>query len=812
MIDIRGFLRRGARTAAVGGLFCAAAVLSPAGAAEPQTHFTIPRQPLADALMEFARQANLQIFSPETDDTVWVAAPLEGHYAPEEALRRLLTGTGYTFVRTSDTYSIVPEKSQTPQGDAAPGGASNSAQPEKGADASSNASASGSSAQAGSLPPEIGVVRLQEVVVTAQKREQRLLEVPLSVSAFTGDAIERMGATELADFLQEAPGVTIVDSGDGNQSIVIRGIGSVNGDATVGYYLDELPFSLINLADLPNVRTFDLERVETLRGPQGTLYGAGSMGGTVRILTRNPDLQRFEVRSSLVGSSTTDGGENYQVHGAVNLPLVDGRLAFRGVASYEDWSGWVDSPVRKDVNDRRLQSYRGKLRFVPVEGLDIVLSGWFSRQEIGQSSTSLDDRRTNSTNEPQIRVDYDLFSAVVEYKAPAFSVVSATSYIDYTQSYFANLGLPTPVLFESPADNFSQEIRFASSSTGPFRWTFGGIYQDLTTDAFIGLPAGAPFFGPSLTAQSSESWAVFGEGTYAFLDGRLQATLGLRHFEDRRETVESTGLGTTGETKARFDSFSPRFNLAYRTQGGWLLYVNAAKGFRSGQTQLALPRLFDPSLPVGIDAETLWSYEVGAKADLLDGRLVVEAAAYRNEWDDLQTPVTVSVTPPFVGVINAGSASSTGFDFNVDYRPINGLTLRLNGNINDATYDEEVSDITGVIIRKGQRISGIAKHTLNASMSYSWPLGWTGGLAGTFGFVHLGAQYNSPRDSVGANSIGPGEDVTLINARVGIENDTWGLFLFGDNLTDTNHALTGKLPDAARPRPRTIGLNLTARF
>jgi outer membrane receptor protein involved in Fe transport len=774
----------------------------------PRQRYVIAKQPLAGALLEFARQSRIQIFSPETAESVLLAAPLEGTYSPEEALNRLLTGTGYTFVRNGDTFSIVRKReARTTSTETAARITQMSATTQLAA-----APMQSYSAPVESAGTEPVVNYLDEVVVTAQRRTQKLLDVPLAVTAFTGERIEQTGANELADFLQEAPGVTVVDAGDGNQSIAIRGIGSVNGDATVGYYLDELPFGLVNLADLPNVRAFDLERVEALRGPQGTLYGAGSMGGTIRILTRNADLNDFEVRTNVVGSTTADGGDNYQLHGAVNVPLVEGKLAFRGVASYEDWGGWVDSPRQKDINDRNMQSYRGKLRFAPTDALDITLSGWFSRQEIGQSSNSLRNRKTTSTNDPRIEVEYDLFSAVIDYQAPGVDILSATSYIDYHQNFFANLGLPAPVAFNSPADNFTQEVRLASRGDGAMRWTVGGIYQDLSTDAFIGLPAGFPFFGPSLTAQTSKSWAVFGEGTYAFLDGMLEATAGLRYFEDERETVETLGTTVTGRTIANFDSVSPRFNLAFKPAPGWLWYANVAKGFRSGQTQLATPRLFDPDLPLGIDAETLWSYEVGVKASLAGGRLVAEAAVYRNEWQDLQTPVSVSVSPPFVGILNVGSASSQGLDLSLDFQPLSGLNLRLNGNYNDATYDEDVADLTGIVIRKGQRISGVPKYTLNGSVSYGRALSSDGLLAGLRGFTYLGVQYNSPRDSVGANAIGRGEDVTLVNGRIGVEKDAWGLFLFVDNITDSNQAMTGQLPAATRPRPRTVGLNLRTHF
>ena len=199
------------------------------------------------------------------------------------------------------------------------------------------------------------VTSLEEVIVTALRREQSLLQAPIAVSAFDGDFLEDIGAHQLADFLLGAPGTTIVDTGTGDTQIYIRGMSSLHGDGAVGYYLDEVPFGFLGLSHVPDVRTFDLDRIEVLRGPQGTLYGASSLGGTVRIITNDPVFNEFQGKVDVFGSGSRDGGDNYGVKAAVNVPLLDDRLAMRLVATTETYDGWLDEPLfgEEKVNDRR---------------------------------------------------------------------------------------------------------------------------------------------------------------------------------------------------------------------------------------------------------------------------------------------------------------------------------------------------------------------------------------------------------------------------------------------------------------------------
>lgn len=663
---------------------------------------------------------------------------------------------------------------------------------------------------------------IEEVIVTAQKREERLMDVPISISAFTQGALYDAGADSLADFLQTAPGVGIVDGQSGTQNIQIRGINSVAGNSPVGYYLDELPFSYIGLSRVPDVRMYDVERVEILRGPQGTLYGDGSIGGTIRILTHEPELDTFSAGLDLMGSSIADGDSNSSFKGMLNVPVAEGKAAFRLVASVEDYGGWVDNTVsgESDQNERDITNFRGKFRFMPTDNLDIVLSAWHSEQETVGDTVALDDR-TSVDAVPSIDVEYDVFSATVRYGFEAFDLVSATSFMDYKEDRTTFLSIfPTPSVFFNPveSDVFSQEVRLTSNSEGNFRWTAGFIYRSMEQQSLSDIP---DFMLMQDQRFESDSYAIFGEATWTLLDNRMDVTLGLRYFEDDAFNTEPVDPGTlafiqmldpnfTGTVDQTFDSTNPRFNVSYRASENWLLYGNVAKGFRTGQSQpvitLLQAVLFGVQVPSGIDPETMWSYEIGTKGTFMDGRAQLEAALFYNDWDDIQ--VLVVVNPPVRGLVNGGTAKTQGVELGLTLLPLEGLQLKLAGSFTDAEFTEPVS---GVNIVDGSEIPNVPETTLSAAATYRWDIGGTS----LDGFAYGGIQYASARSDT-VNFAPDSDKTTKLDVRVGVEGEVWSAYLFADNLTDEDGAISpfslGSMGPAVRYQPRTVGLQISASF
>lgn len=663
-----------------------------------------------------------------------------------------------------------------------------------------------------SKPAERNAAGLEEIIVTAQKREERLLDVPIAMSAFSAEALADAGASQLADFLASSPGVGIVDDESGTQTIQIRGISSTFGNATVGYYLDELPFTYIGNSQVPDVRTYDLERIEVLRGPQGTLYGDGSIGGTIRILTRDPVLQQFQAGVDLDAMSTTNGDDSFAAKGMVNVPIGD-TAALRLVASYEDFGGWIDGPSGNDQNERDIDNYRGKFRWQPTENLDIVLGAWVVRNDTTGTSESLPDRTTPIPADT-FATDYDLYSATVRWSAPWFDVVSATSVMDYSNDSISELAGAPFTIFEDQ-DLFSQELRLTSTGDGIFRWTAGVFYRDIDRKTLVDLAA---FALTQDQTQQSKSWAAFGEGTWSLFDRKLDVTVGARYAEDDRlfkevidpatlEFIQSIEPDFKPVVKPKFDTFNPRLNVAYKINDSWMMYGNVAKGFRTGQAQpiisLVLAAFGGVDLPTSIDPEELWSYEIGTKGIFMDGRAVLEGAVFYNDWKDIQTLVTLSQQPRVAGLVNGGTAKTTGVELGLTLLPVDGLTLQFTGAYVDAKYTQ---DIAGTPVEDGDPIVGVPDTTFSASALYRWPM-----TASLTGFARGALQYTSEREDV-ASAFQPSEATTTLDLRVGVEGVAWGVYLYGDNVTNEYGAIdaTPLGPDgiANRFRPRSYGINV----
>ena len=659
---------------------------------------------------------------------------------------------------------------------------------------------------------------LEEIIVTAQKRDERLVDVPISITAFSNAMMVERGAAQLADFLQTAPGVGIIDSQSGTQNVQIRGINSTYGNAPVGYYLDEMPFTLVGNTQVPDVRTYDLERIEVLRGPQGTLYGDGSIGGTIRILTRDPELTAFAGEADLTGSSTNDGDGNWAAKGLLNVVLKEDVAAFRAVVSEEQYDGWIDNVTSgvEDQNERDITNFRGKFRWVPTDRLDIVLSAWHTEEDAVGDALARDD---GTTADPAAEYDteYDLYGATIRYRFDGFDLVSASTLMDYTGDSVTWIA----GLFEfsdlTDQDIFSQEIRLASTGEGNFRWTTGAFYRSMDRHTVALLPAFAITQDLNL---ESDSYALFGEGTWTTLEDRLDLTLGLRYFEDDRlyteevdpfllDLIQSIDPTFTGVVDENFDNVSPRFNLAYRFTDDWNMYANITEGFRTGQPQpalsLGLAALFGVDIPSGIDPETMWSYEVGTKGLFLDGRALFEAAVYYNDWKDLQVPVVV--TPQVRALVNGGTAVTQGIEMGITVNPAEGLSLSFAGSYTDAEFTESVP---GININDGDQIPNVPEVLLSASSTYRWPF-----TASLGGFLYGGIQYASERTDT-VNFAIDGDSTTRLDLRFGVESDSWSAYLFGDNVTDEDGAIapyySGAAGPATRLRPFTFGLQLRAWF
>ncbi len=804
-------------------LVMTAAVAATSALGQTAYRIDVPAQQLDEALRSVGRQTGTNvIFEPRVVRGLKASA-VAGELGTEDAIRQLLAGTGLSVQRISDDTVVVKragEEKSAPDAVGKPIAGLSSAGLRLARADGGGQSADEERTPANSTDASAGA-KVEEIIVTAQKRAELSRNVPLSVSAFTTKTLEDSGAARLADFLGTVPGVGIVDDERGTASVEIRGVNSTFGAALVGYYIDELPFSLLGNNFGPDVRTYDLERVEVLRGPQGTLYGDGSIGGTIRILTRDPDLQALHANVDLTGSSTSGGDGSYAAKGMLNVPLKENVLGLRVVASKEDFGGWVDNLTSgvENQNERTIGNYRAKLRFAPDDRLDVVLSAWRSEQDSDAEAVSFADG--TARRDPIVRAtDYDLYSATIRYHFSAFDLVSATSKMKYDQKA-AGFLFGGRLIINQAADVLSEELRFTSNSSGRFRWTGGLFYRKLEETSLFGLVI-PPVLNLNVPGGgTSESYAVFGEGTVA-LSGKLDLTFGLRYFNDDRADTSPVDPATLAQLRAvdptfspgkkvSFNTFNPRLNLALHPNADWLLYTNIAKGFRSGLIQgmssLTAAALNNINIPLGVEPETMWSYEVGAKGTLAGGRMLLEGAVYYNDWRDLQVNAVVDPISTVNGFLNGGDARIVGAELSATFLPVDGLTLRLTGGHLNAEF---IEDVPGTTIRKGERVNGVPETSASASATYRWPL-----TASLGGFVFGTVQYTSERTDI-VNVALPSDATTIAGLRVGVEQKSWSTYLFVDNITDEDGALdvyfSSYTGESTRPRPRTYGLNVRLDF
>ncbi|MCO8031280.1 TonB-dependent receptor [Brevundimonas diminuta] len=688
---------------------------------------------------------------------------------------------------------------------------------------------------------------LDEIIVTATRRNLRLSDVPLSIQAISGADLERQGAVNFADYGRTVAGVSFIDAGPGRSQIFIRGV-STGGDvdtgkeSTVGVYIDETPVT--EGSSQPDLKLYDIDHIEVLRGPQGSLYGSGSLGGTVRVLTNQPDFNGVSSYIQALGSSTHEGGSNGAVNGWVNLPIND-KLALRAVAYTLHNDGFLDNGFSgaRDINDEDTYGGRLALRFQPTEALNVVLTGLYQRSDIGAYNRVTDHFPDlvidQSAPEPSID-QHSIVNVKVDWDLGFARLTSSTSHFDRRRrfendiDYFleAGFGIPrgySPLTYE--AATTSQELRLASNGEGRLQWVAGAFYLH-RDDGFnqtiniLGTPPAATPGGNLYYADtrlSTEQLAGFGEVSYD-LSAALTATVGLRVSRTNRDTLsvrDGPALGGRSEISGDFDetSTTPKFNLSFKPNENSLFYVQAAKGFRIGGINPGLPPCGAGCVvPIGdtFGSDTLWNYEAGAKLNLLDRRLNVTAAAFYIDWTDIQ--LNVSRGDGFNGFMNAGDATTSGFEVEASGRISEHFRLGGQVTFTDAQLENLAPGVMGVAA-EGDRLPDVARW--NAAANAEW-----GTAVFDNGYVYVRGDFQYVGDRVSSLGVAslPLEAYTLVNLRVGLEMGGFEGAIFVTNLTDERAELSRSQVAGVRDGspivfdrytvnvPRTAGVSLSRRF
>ncbi|GAM97369.1 hypothetical protein U91I_00995 [alpha proteobacterium U9-1i] len=751
---------------------------------------SVQSQDLGNALNQLARQTNVQIvFRPELVRGKQ-AATLSGNLTPQQALDRMLTGTDLTYRTTGpNAYVILAQATTGPQ-------------PQSGADTSA---------------PQAE----EEIVVTAQKREERLQDVPMSVAVLGGQYLDQSTTQGITEELMRVPGVAAFNHTQAGGTVVtVRGVAAAGpvfaGSSPVSYYLDSVPFGLVQTAIAPDANAYDLERVEVLRGPQGTIYGANAESGVVRVLTHAADLTSFDLKGRVSTSGTEGGDESYRADVAINVPLIQDRLAARAVLGYQDLGGWVDYINHPNANDAQIRNGRLRLDAQPTSDLTLSGSAWASRSDFGGKAASSDDGIRHTSGDESYSIDFDVYSFRVGYDFHNFTLTSASSYIDYSSSgdtdVTALFGVASTLNDNFNANVFSQEVYLNSEGDGPWRWTVGAMYRD---GEDINLQR-VPEFGLVFDwTNTSKSYAAFGELTRLLLDDTLELTVGGRYFHDDVESREDHAVAPVNppnyyDAQDSFHAFTPRLVLAWHPVPNTTIYGSYSEGFRSGSPQSYPTTGGVPGFP-SADPDKLHNYELGAKGDL--GWISFDTSVYYIQWDDVQQQVSVLFNgAPVSAIINAQSASGLGVDAGVTFHPTHNLNFGGTVSWNGLTVDEDVPFSGGILFRSGERLNFSPEYTASAFADYSWALG--GGFNAR---LSSSASYTSGQDfrSIvgGATVIGAGDKIFIGRASLSIEAPTaWNLNLFVDNITNEDGGVIRNPffgPDATtRVRPRTFGIQV----
>jgi outer membrane receptor protein involved in Fe transport len=769
--------------------------------------------------------------------------------------------------------------------------------------------------QAAGVDPTAASGGLEEIVVTATRRAERLQDVTVSATAFTQGKLDAQGLRNIDDLTRLTPGVTFQRDGntsagnfnDEDSDINIRGVDSTAGTSTVGIYIDDTPIqgrhiSFTSFNAFPAL--FDLDRVEVLRGPQGTLFGAGSEGGTVRFIQPSPDLHADSMYLRSEMATTRSGGPTYEFGGAIGGPIIEDKVGFRISASFREDGGWVNhvdyltrAVSRLNANYADTVVVRGAVKWAPIDTLSITPSIYYQQLRLGDTSSywpSLSNPEDSSFNNGNAQRNpstdpFYLAAVKVEWDAGGTHLTSNTSYFsrqqhsisDYTQfdrALFA-LTLPPPpgdLGTSHDADNqenFYQEIRLQSvDSTAPLVWTTGLFFArldenttehvfDPNLDSEYNAAYGVPLCSPQAPCPNGEiltqpvsriidtQYALFGEATWKFADA-WKATAGVRasHIRYTGDLVyygpflsptasaltPLVASGSNGETP-----ITPKAVLAYQPNQGKLFYLSASKGYRPGGINGELSSLCGQNLgsiglsagPALYAADSLWSYELGAKNSLLDGRMQVNASIFFISWNNIQQAVYL----PGCGqnfVENLGKVQSRGGEVELQARPVEALLLDLSIAHVDAKYTQTVcggpaactgpNATTSPVVTQGDRLPG-APWTFIASAEYIVPT-----AESRKPYLRIDYQYTTAQTALQPiqdpnNGVSDPTYTGLplnrnLSMRAGLR---WGgidLSLFAQNLTDSHPVLSHTQDTSSAGlffnhtlRPRTIGLSATYR-
>lgn len=668
----------------------------------------------------------------------------------------------------------------------------------------------------------------ETIEVTAEKRLEPVQNIAASISVLSGDDIEDAGIESIVDVANQVPNLHITTwGGRRNNYVFMRGVGATYGEPAVGFYVDDVGYFNNAMFDIDLA---DVERIEILRGPQGTLYGLNALAGVINIVTRKPDNET-EGKLSL---GAGDFGLR-ELKGRVQMPLVKDKLFFglSGVKTERD--GFIDNlTLGKPVDDRDDLSARAQLRWLPNDKTDFNLSvdtehlrgGAYPlgplnelRKQPGQVSNDFAGGDERDTLGISLRANRQMSGV---------DVTSITAWREWENESFGDQdGTPldiVPVLTLEDQSQISQEIRLASTdNTSQLEWLTGLYFyqEDFKEDTTQMFGADAVALGvmpmpmdSTLDAKKdNRGYALFGQLDHSLTD-QLTLTAGLRWDRDERgidlRTSFEAGGNTVPGTEATlvesrdFEKWLPKLALSYALTPLQQVYASVTRGYRSGGFNTLHPDPADASF----DSETSSNYEIGLKGSGWQKRLSYSLALFRIELKDQQV---LQLTPGFTSVVrNAGESHSQGLEAELNLRPAPNWDMSAGFSYTDTEFDVYSDPLLGQDYA-GKNVPFAPATMTNLSVHHRHPLAHGNNLFAQLDWQRIGKFHWD------VANILTQEDYDLLNLRLGIEGERWETYLWGKNLLEESYQTVvydfpGLGPRAEPGDPRTYGLTVSLLF
>jgi iron complex outermembrane receptor protein len=820
----------------------------------------IPAQNLGSALKALAQTRDLQVlyFSDSVRDVRTGGAA--GELTTDEALTQLLSGTGLTYRYVSEKAVTILPSAEAPSGDtltqpaSAPAGSGTGDSQKEGKKSSSDGFRVAQAAQGqNSSPPSVEnqtqvgskqkPVQLEEIVVTAQKREEKLQDVPVPVTVISAETLIDRNQLRLQDYYSTVPGLSLSTGDRGEPFLAVRGIstGYGGGNPTVGITIDDVPYgestTLGGGSTAPDIDPSDLARVEVLRGPQGTLYGASSIGGLVKFVTVDPSTESLSGRVQAGLTSVENGADvGYNLHGAVNVPLGD-TLAVRASGYFRREPGYIDDPGLGLRGVNRVDSDGGRLsalwRLSPDVSLkfsaliqdtkrrgssDVDLQpGLGDLQQSALRGTGEYTRKTQAYSANlTAKLGGATLTAISGYTDDSFSsVLDATPvYGGLAMTFFGVTGAQFPD--HRGATKFTQEIRVLTPVGQRLEWLFGAFYTHesspgqqtvLAADPATGAPVGvllhATFPG------TYEEYAAFTDLTF-HVTNRFDVQIGGRESENKQTLTEAYTGAFFNAAAPKADSSDHAFTYLvtpqFKVSPDLMVYARLASGYRAGGPNVLLP---GSGVQPTFGPDRTQNYEVGVKGDVGDHALSFDASLYHIDWKDLQL---LAVQGGFGFFANGSRAKSQGLELSLVSRPVTGLTVAAWVAWDDAELTQDLPPTSQVVGLSGDRLPYSSRFSGNLSLDQQFRL--TPGLTG---FVGGSLRYAGGREGI-FTATPQRENLPAYaqtDVRAGVKHDSWTLNLFANNVADRRGVLSAGVPFAYVVnyiQPRTVGLSVVKTF